>query len=341
MSLGSLGEYPLLVADIGGTNVRFGWVATPGASLGNIELFLCADFPGPVDAAEVYLRRHHAGTRPARCVIAIATAVTDGPIKVTNSDWILESTKFAAAIGAASVEIFNDFEAIALGLPSLAESDYRLIGQALPDNRFPMAVIGPGTGLGVAGIMPVRGQAGTWQTLCGEGGHVTLACNSEYQSQILRAARDQFTHISAERLVSGIGLPILREAVAKVEGFSMDGALAAEEIGTLGAARKDLLCERTMEVFCEFLGSVAGNLALTMGARGGVFIAGGIVPKLGDFFAASGFRTQFESKGRYQDYLRAISTAVITVQHPGLLGLVLHANTPRDAGLAGSAPAQA
>jgi len=328
VSLGLQSEYPLLVADIGGTNVRFGWVATPDATLSNIDLFACANFPGPIEATEAYLRRHHAGARPARCVIAIATAVTDGPIKVTNSDWILESAKLAAAVSAVSVEIFNDFEAIALGLPSLAKSDYTLVGTALPDCRFPMAVIGPGTGLGVAGIMPVRGQAGIWQTLCGEGGHVTLASNSEYQSQILRVARSQFAHVSAERLVSGIGLPILREAVAKVEGFRIDATLGAEEIGTLGAARSDPLCERTMEVFCEFLGLVAGNLALTMGARGGVFIAGGIVPKLGDFFAASGFRTQFESKGRYQEYLRAISTAVITAPHPGLLGLVLHASKP-------------
>jgi glucokinase len=129
-------------------------------------------------------------------------------------------------------------------------------------------------------------------------------------------------HVSAERLVSGIGLPALRRAIAAVEGLPVEQELAAEKIGELGASRADPLCEHTMEAFCSLLGGIAGNLALTLGARGGVFIAGGIVPKLGDFFAESGFRENFESKGRYVGYLRAISTPVITAPYPGLSGLV-------------------
>jgi glucokinase len=188
-----------------------------------------------------------------------------------------------------------------------------------------MGVSGPGTGLGVAGVLPVRGQPGIWQTLCGEGGHVTLAGATAYQNEILRAARNVHAHVSAERLVSGIGLPTLRRAVAEVRGLRIEQELGSEEIGTLGAASRDALCEQTMEAFCAFLGCIAGNLALTIGARGGVFIGGGIVAKLGNFFAESDFREHFDAKGRYVDYMRAIATPVITLPHPGLHGLVRHA----------------
>jgi glucokinase len=190
-----------------------------------------------------------------------------------------------------------------------------------------MGVIGPGTGLGVGGTVPVRGRSGTWQSWCGEGGHVTLAAATEYQHQVLLAARAVYPHVSAERLVSGMGLPTLRDAVAEVEGLAIGRAMAAEEICTLGAARADRLCERTMEAFCSFLGCIAGNLALTLGARGGVFIAGGIVPRLGDFFAQSAFREQFEAKGRYEEYLRSIATALITAPNPALQGLAQGAAT--------------
>ena len=317
--------FPLLVADFGGTNARFGWISRAGAPLTAVELLLCADYARPEDAGLDYLTKFQDGARPARSAIAIASAVSPGPIKVTNSHWVLERQSFAQHIGARSVDVFNDFEAIALVLPHLTPADYRLVGTALPNRQYPMGVIGPGTGLGVAGVLPLRGQDHMWQTLCGEGGHVTLAAATTYQSEILRAARKIHTHVSAERLVSGIGLPTLRQAVADVEGLVIDRELDAEEIGTLGASRDDPLCQRTMEAFCSLLGSIAGNLALTLGARGGIFIAGGIVPKLGDFFAQSGFREHFEAKGRYVEYLRAISTSVITMPYPGLCGLVRNA----------------
>jgi glucokinase len=313
------------VADIGGTNARFGWIASAGAPLTAIELLLCADYPRPEDAALDYLTRFQNGQRPARTAIAIASAVSPGPIKVTNSHWVLERNSFARHIGAHDVDVYNDFEAIALVLPHLTPDDYRLVGNAVPDRRYPMGVIGPGTGLGVAGVFPLHGHDNIWQTLCGEGGHVTLATATEYQNQIVQAARKVHSHVSAERLVSGIGLPTLRRAIADVEGLVVDRELDTEEIGTLGASRSDKLCEHTMEAFCSLLGSIAGNLALTLGARGGIFIAGGIVPKLGDFFAQSGFREHFEAKGRYVEYLQAISTPIISMPYPGLCGLVRNA----------------
>ena len=317
-------SFPLMVVDIGGTNARFGWVAQVGAPLSDVDTVLCADYLRVEDAAIAYLTRFHDAQPPARTAIAIAGDVSQGSIKVTNSHWVLERRRFAQHVGSDRTDVFNDFEAIAMMLPHLTTKDYRLVGAAVPNALYPMGVIGPGTGLGVAGVLPVRGHPGAWQTLCGEGGHVTLAGATAYQSEILRVARQSYAHVSAERLVSGIGLPTLRRAVAEVDGLRVDHELSAEEIGTLGTSHADALCEKTMEAFCSLLGNVAGNLALTLGARGGVFIAGGIVPKLGEFFAESGFRAHFEAKGRYVDYLRAISTPVITAPYPGLCGLVVN-----------------
>ena len=302
--------------------MRFGWIPHAGASLCDVEILLCTDYSSPEDAALAYLNEFHAGGRPARTAIAIAGVVSAGPIKVTNNHWILDRISFAQHVRTGTVDVVNDFEAIALVLPYLDPADYQLIGTPAPNPIYPMGVIGPGTGVGVAGVLPVRGAINTWQTLCGEGGHVTLAGATDYQSEILCVARKVDTHVSIERLVSGIGLPTLRRAVAEVEGWAVDRDLGSEEIGTLGASREDRLCECTMEAFCSLLGSTAGNLALTLGARGGVFIAGGIVPKLGAFFAQSGFREHFEAKGRRREYLQAISTPVITTPYPGLRGLV-------------------
>ena len=314
-------SFPLLVADIGGTNARFGWIEHASAAVTNVEPLLCVEFARPEDAALHYLSQFQGGSKPARVAIAIASAISDGPIKFTNNDWILDRGAFAARIGTATVDVFNDFEAIAMELPYLAPEDYRLVGAAQPNARYSMGVIGPGTGLGVAGVVPVCNHSAAWQAICGEGGHVTLAGATDYQNQILRIVRRDHAHVSAETLISGIGLPTLYRAVAEVEGLTPGGEDSAEEIGTLGANRADKLCTATMEAFCSLLGCVAGNLALTLGARGGIFVAGGIVPKLGDFFLQSGFREHFEAKGRYAAYLRDIGTAVITTPYPGLRGL--------------------
>ena len=315
-------HFPLLVVDIGGTNVRFGWVANFESCISDVQTFSCKNYARPQDAADEYLENFQGSTRPARIAIGIASAVTTGPIKVTNSHWVLDRSEFAQSIGGSQVEIFNDFEAIALALPYMTEADYTLIGSGKPNVHQPMGVIGPGTGLGVAGLIPIRENPGVWQTVCGEGGHVTMSASTAYQTELLRVASRSHAHVSAEDLISGIGLPALRRAVAEVESMRIDVELDAEQIGTLGAARQDRLCEHTMEAFCCLLGGVAGNLALTLGATGGVFIAGGIVPKLGEFFMQSGFRSHFEAKGRYVEYLSAIATPVITAQNPGLKGLV-------------------
>lgn len=179
-----------------------------------------------------------------------------------------------------------------------------------------LAVIGPGTGLGVGGVVETR--AG-WVALPGEGGHATLMAADDHEAAIIAAARQEHGHVSAERLLSGIGLPTLHAAVAKVAGVSAQRS-TAEAIIDGAVTGRDALAVQTIDVFCGLLGSFAGNLALTLGARGGVYVGGGIVPRLGNMFFSSRFRERFESKGRFTSYVRAIPTALITDTHAALAG---------------------
>lgn len=316
-------SFPLLALDIGGTHVRFGCMLSVEEGLRDIRAYRCAYFTSPVDAASHYLAEVGLSS-VARVTVAIAGVVSSGPIKLTNSNWVFESGCFAASVGATSIEMFNDFEAIALVLPYLVPEELNIVGSATINQTWPMAVIGPGTGLGVAGIIPIRSQPGNWQTMCGEGGHTTIPAATRHQHEVIVAARQEIEHLDAEQLVSGIGLPTLYRAVARVDGLIADDIDAAE-IGARGSSGSDMLAARTLDTFCGFLGSIAGNLALTMGAKGGVFIAGGIVPQWGSYFTRSSFRAHFENNKRYRDYLAPIATAVITAPYPGLMGLVQHA----------------
>jgi glucokinase len=179
-----------------------------------------------------------------------------------------------------------------------------------------MAVIGPGTGLGVAGCIPAGDR---WIALPAEGGHATAAPADDFESEVLCYARREHGHVSAERLLSGIGLPLLHRAVAAANGRPVED-LTPEEITRRALDEGDADCHATLATFCAMLGGFAGNVALTLGTRGGVFIAGGIAQRLGDVFVASRFRERFEAKGRFREYLAAIATALITAPHAALLG---------------------
>jgi glucokinase len=179
-----------------------------------------------------------------------------------------------------------------------------------------MAVIGPGTGLGVSSCAPLNGG---WIALAAEGGHVTAAPADDFESDVLRALRGELGHVSAEHLLSGLGLPLLHRAVCKVRGAPWQ-PLDAEGITRAVREHDDPHCRATLDTFCAMLGTFAGNVALTVGARGGVFVAGGIVPKLGDLFIASPFRARFEAKGRFAAYMVRIATGLITAPHAALTG---------------------
>lgn len=311
---------PWLVADIGGTHARFGLVAGPGSPVVQVQRLRADQHAHLVDAVRAYLASlPPLGAAPRRACFAVATPLTGDEVAFTNSRWRFSRSAVQRELELDQLQLLNDFEALALALPRLTPKGLRAQGPQ-PQPRGTLAVVGPGTGLGVAGLIET---AAGWQAIPGEGGHATLAAGDEFEAAVLAAARRELEHVSAERLLSGIGLPLLHRSVAAASGRSVDAALATEAIVQRGADASDADCARTLAVFCAMLGSFAGNVALTFGARGGVYVGGGIVPRLADLFFASAFRERFEAKGRYRGYLQAIPTALIVDPQAALAGAAL------------------
>ena len=324
---------PQLVADIGGTHARFGLVEGPGRVLTQVQRLRTEDHPQLVDAARAYLAALPPTVgRPVVACLAVAAPLDGDEVRFINHPWRFSRTAVQQELGLDRLVLLNDFEALALALPHLGGTGLRRHATALPPAVTPhgmLAVLGPGTGLGVAGL--VQTSTG-WQALPGEGGHVTLAACDDFEAAVLAAARRELAHVSAERLLSGVGLPLLHRAVATAAGRSIDVAMRTEAILQHGIDHAtgdggDADCARTLAVFCAMLGTVAGNVALTLGARGGLYIGGGIVPRMADLFFASGFRERFESKGRYRDYMRAIPTALVVDPHAALTGAAVALET--------------
>lgn len=316
--------YPWLVADIGGTNARFGTVAEPGAAVEDVRVLPVAAHAGPAAAVRAYLAGQAPGrAQPRSAAFALATALDGDRIELTNGAWSFSRAGTQAELGLQTLLCLNDFEAQALSLPRLSANQLRPWGAIAPAAAevavgTVLAVIGPGTGLGVGGVVRAPGR---WIALPGEGGHATLAPADDFESAVLAHARGEFPHVSAERFLSGIGLPVLCRAVAAVLGGSEDvAALPTEQIVARGLSGESAACARTLDVFCAMLGGFAGNVALTLGSRGGVFIGGGIVPRLGERFFQSQFRQRFEAKGRFQSFLAGIPTALITDTLAALAG---------------------
>ena len=235
----------------------------------------------------------------------------------TNNDWVFSIAALKRSLGAERCLVINDFTALAMSLTALAPGDLRAVGTGRAVAGAPMALLGPGTGLGVSGLLPQGG--GRWSAVSGEGGHVTLAATDEHEAAILAVLRQRFGHVSAERVLSGAGLVNLYGAQCAVNGVAAL-QLSPSDVTDAALDGSDPLCAQAVQRFTVFLGNAAGNLALTLGARGGVFIGGGIVPRLGEHFDAALFRQHFEAKGRFADYLKAMPTSVITAAAPALIG---------------------
>jgi len=304
-----------LIADIGGTNVRFGIAA--GDEIRGIRTLANADHESLADAARAYLKETK--EKPDSGAFAIATPL-DGTdhVEMTNHTWTFSIKDTARKIGLKNLRVINDFMALACGVPHLAPGDYYQSGGGKALAGMPVGIIGPGTGLGVGLVVFVDGKPVPIAT---EGGHVTMPATGPREFALFEYLKQQkYHHISAERVISGKGLVNIYDAIVGVDGLDLPEKQPADitEAALQGSCKASA---EALELMCHFLGVCAGNLALTTGAGGGIYVAGGIVPQLGDYFKQSRFRESFVAKGRFRDYLERIPTFVVTHPQPGLEGL--------------------
>ena len=308
--------YPRLLGDIGGTNARWAWQPSAGAELQDISVQPCEDSGSIQESAANYLLAH-GHQNPSWAGIGIATVITGDDVRLTNSSWRFSIAAFQKAMGLQRCLVVNDFTALAMSLPALKASDLRALGGGAAVAGATIGLLGPGTGLGVSGLVP--DATGRYSALAGEGGHVTLSANDDVESTLLGLLRKQFEHVSAERVLSGSGLVNLYQAICTMEGRTAR-ALEPADVTDAAVAGTDAQCVQAVHYFTRFLGNVAGNLALTLGSLGGVYIGGGIVPRLGAAFDGAVFRRSFESKGRYRPLLSTLPVWVITASAPALVG---------------------
>jgi glucokinase len=309
-----------LLADIGGTNARFALESAPGR-IEQIEVLACDAYPTLGEAVRAYLAMPGvaalAGGAIRHAAIAIANPVGGDMVRMTNHHWEFSIAALRQACGFDTLVVVNDFSALARALPHLAPEHKHQVGGGAPLAGSPLGLLGAGTGLGVSGLVP----AGLgYAALQSEGGHVTFSPANETEVAILQYAWGEYPHVSAERLLSGAGVELIYRALAQHRGRAAD-PLPAPEISRRALAGECALCDEVVEIFCGMLGTVAGNLAVTLGALGGIYIGGGIVPRLGQRFDASVFRRRFEDKGRFAGYLAQVPTYVITAPYPAFLGV--------------------
>ena len=307
-----------LLADVGGTNARFAWQAGPAAAIGDVIVLPCAQHASLADAITAYLAQVGRAAPPA-CAIAIANPVVGDQVKMTNHHWSFSIAALKAQFGFATLRVLNDFTALALALPLLQPEQRHQVGGGTAYPGAAIGLIGAGTGLGVSGLLP--DDQGGWVPLQGEGGHVTLAGRTPREHAVLAWFDERHGHASAERAVCGQGLVEIDLALQALDAPTAEPVQRDAAAITAAAHEGDARAGEAVDLFCAFLGTAAGNLALTIGARGGVYIGGGIVPRLGARFDASPFRERFESKGRFTRYLAAIPVFVIlALQSPALMG---------------------
>lgn len=307
----------LLVGDVGGTNARFALAHNVDGRpvLEHVESFPAELHPTFLDGVKAYLGG--CPLKPTGGVIAVAGPVTDGAIDLTNSPWRVSEDELQT-LGLKPIRLINDFEALAWGAPVVPEDELASLGgPAQGDPHAAIALVGPGTGFGVSAL--ARDAHGREMALPSEGGHACFAPGDEIEDEVLRILRRRYDRVSIERLICGPGLLNLHRALAEIDGRETHIDDPAQ-ITAQALEDPTSPCGATLARFCAMLGAVAGDIALTTGARGGVYIAGGIVPRILPFIQASPFRRRFERKGRFQDYMAAIQTKVILHKHAALLG---------------------
>lgn len=311
---------PTLLADIGGTNARFALETTPG-KIEFISVLRCVDYPTLSDALRTYLAHPEAiklGADQAKKMgIAIANPVHGDLIQMMNHHWKFSIQAMKKEFAFDTFLVANDFKALAMALPFLNDTQKVQVGGGQAQSNSVIGLLGAGTGLGVCGLIPANGK---WLALDSEGGHTSFAPTNQLEINLLQFALQQHRHVSSERFMSGAGLLLIYQALANQKNQQPD-SIDVPEIMRRGLANECSLCRETLSAFCEMLGSMAGNLAITLGSTGGMYIGGGIVPRLGQFFSDSNFRNRFEHKGRLTNYLSQIPTYVITEPYPAFIGI--------------------
>lgn len=301
--------YPRLLGDIGGTNARFGWQAFEGAIISHVQVLPCADHASLLKAVQSYLQQQGLSA-PDCAAFGIANPVTGDQVAMTNHHWRFSVSALRQELGLARFLLLNDFAALALSLTQLQPEHKRAVGGGQADPDAAIGLIGPGTGLGVSGLLPL-GYQNKWIPISGEGGHVSLSPANALEFAAIELLRKRYGHVSAERVISGAGLVDLYHALCELKDGQGREITSPADVLARAQELPDSTANNALDMFCGFLGSVAGDLALTLGARGGIYIGGGIAPRLGERFAASPFRARFEDKGRFKSYLQAIPTWVI------------------------------
>lgn len=307
---------PRLLADIGGTNARFALERAPG-QIDAIIVLPCAAHATFADAVEAYLTQ--AGRPPVHhAAIAIANPVQGDEIRMTNHDWAFSIEATRRRLQFDTLLMVNDFTALAMSVPHLESAHLQQVGGGKSAPNGVIGLVGAGTGLGVGGLIPTEGR---WIALGSEGGHVTFSPSDPDEAAILAWCWKTFRHVSAERLVSGPGIELIYQALADLHQRPSLDQPDTPEIIRRALRDDDAFCLRVVDCFCAMLGTVASNVAVTLGTLGGIFIGGGVVPHLGAHFARSPFRARFENKGRFGDYLARIPTSVITAPYPAFVGV--------------------
>jgi len=316
-----------LIADIGGTNIRIAQASNDTENyISHIETYQCAKFDSLADVLALYIENQSLKGQTINACLAIACPVDNDLISMTNLPWEFSQQALKASLSLNSLTFINDYTAIAMAIPLLSEQQKVKIGGGEAVTGKPISVCGPGTGLGVANLVPITiGDKEQWHCVSGEGGHVDFAPVGEQEIAVLRYLNSIMARVSYEQLLSGYGLEQIYQALSSLDENNeimptTVTKLTAQEVSTKGLENSCPVCRRALLLFCETLGSFAGNLALILNSQGGVYIAGGIVPRFIDFLKTTQFRKRFETKGRLSGITEQAPTYVITEQQPGLLG---------------------
>lgn len=308
--------YTGLVGDIGGTNARLAVVDSAGR-IRNPKTYPAKEYSSLTEVIGEYLETTVGRQKLHTAAIAVAGPVVDGEIEFTNLDWRVSEGELIGTFEFHAARLINDFAAQALAAPVLDADDLRTIGPlARGAEGAPILVLGAGTGFGTA--MVVRTERGDI-AIPSEGGHAAFAPYDGVEAAIWASLRRTHGRVSIERLLSGPGLYSLYRGLADVRGVAAD-LKDEKEVLAAGQTGGDLLADETLDRFCEILGSVAGDIALTSGARGGVYVSGGMAPRMADRLASGGFRRRFEDKGRLSDYTREIPTHLVVHPFAALVG---------------------